>query len=292
MERVDPALLGRLRFVSRRRRQGGWGERRSTRRGQGLEFADYRDYVPGDDLRRVDWNLYARLDRPYVRLYEEEADLHVYLLLDASASMDWRAEEGQPSRWEKARALALALGTVALLNGEALGAALLREGRVEGWLPRLRGRAALPRWEAWVAQAKASGTTALGAALRSFVARRPRPGLALLISDAYDPEGLEAGSRALASAGHEVILLHLLTPQELEPSLWGEVRLVDVESGAAREVTVDRAAREAYLGRLRRWQEALRSLLGRYGGRYAVIRSDLPLQRVMLEELRRVGVLR
>ncbi len=144
MERLDPALLGRLRFVTRRRRRGGWGERRSTRRGQGLEFADYRDYVPGDDLRRVDWNLYARLDRPYVRLYEEEADLHVHLLLDGSASMAW----GEPpaERWAKAKALTVALGTVALLNGEALGAAMLREGRVEGRLPRLRGRAALPRW--------------------------------------------------------------------------------------------------------------------------------------------------
>ncbi len=292
MERIDPALLGRLRFVTRRRRRGGWGERRSTRRGQGLEFADYRDYVPGDDLRRVDWNLYARLDRPYVRLYEEEADLHVHLLLDGSASMDWAADGTLPSRWAKAKALALALGTVALLNGEALGAAMLREGHVEGRLPRLRGRAALPRWESWVAQAKAGGTTALGAALRTFVAGKPRAGLVLLLSDAYDPGGLEAGLKALASAGHEVILLHLLTPQELEPPLWGEVRLVDVESGAAREVTVDRAAQEAYLARLRRWQEELRGLLGRYGGRYVVIRSDLPLQKVVLEGLRRAGILR
>ncbi len=290
MERLDPALLGKLRFVTRRRRQGGWGERRSTRRGAGLEFADYRDYVPGDDLRRVDWNLYARLDRPYVRLYEEEADLHVHLLLDSSASMSWNEEDG--GRWLQAKALTYALGLVALLNGEAVSAALLRGEQVESELPRLRGRAAMRRWEAWVEAAESSGTTALGAALRSFIASKPRPGLTLLLSDAYDPQGLEEGIKRLASAGQEVVLLHLMTPQELDPPLWGEVRLVDVESGATREVTVDRIAVSAYRARLRRWQEGLRKVLGRYGGRYVLIRSDQPLQKVILEGLRRAAILR
>ncbi len=290
MERIDPALLGRLRFVTRRRRQGGWGERRSTRRGQGLEFADYRDYVPGDDLRRVDWNLLARLDRPYVRLYEEEADLHIHLLLDASASMVWG--EGAAARWPKALALTLALGTIALLGGEAFDAVLLRDGALDAPTPPLRGRAALPRWERWIGAATAAGETALADSVRRFLASKPRPGLAVLISDGYDPQGLTEGIKRLAAQGQEVVLLHLLTPEELEPPLWGEVRLVDVERGTTREVTVDRAAQAAYAARLERWQAQLRDRLGRYGGRYCLVRSDLPLRQMVLEVLRRASVVR
>ena len=121
---ADLALLSHLRFVTRKRKRGGtWGERRSTRRGVGLEFADYRDYTPGDDPRRVDWNLYARLDRPYVRLYEEEEDLSVVVLLDGSASMAWG--EGDAARWPAVQRLAAALGAVALLDGDALSGAAL-----------------------------------------------------------------------------------------------------------------------------------------------------------------------
>ena len=128
--------------------------------------------------------------------------------------------------------------------------------------------------------------------MQRFLAGKPRPGLAILISDGYDPQGLAEGIKRLAAQGQEVVLLHLLTPEELEPPLWGEVRLVDVERGTAREVTVDRAAQAAYLARLRRWQEELRTLLGRYGGRYSLVRSDLPLRQTILEVLRRASLIR
>ncbi len=291
METLDAAILSRLRLVSRHRRQGGWGERRSTRRGQGLEFADYRDYTPGDDLRRVDWNLYARLDRPYVRLYEEEVDLHVHLLLDASESMAWG--EGQSARWPKARALALALGTIALLNNETLSVGLLRAGHIEAFLPHLRGRAAVQRWTEWVAAVDPpQGPTDLAASIRHFAMHRPRPGLTLLIGDGYDPDGLEAGVKHLAAKGQEIIFLHLLTPEEIAPPPWGEVQLIDAETGTTREVTIDRAARTAYRARFERWVERLRRLFDRYGGRYRLLRSDRTLRQIVLEELRRAAILR
>ncbi len=295
---TDLALLARLRFVTQRRRRGGsWGERRSTRRGMGLEFADYRDYAPGDDPRRVDWNLYARLDRPYVRLYEEEEDLAVAIAIDGSASMGWDAFEGETesregARWPATLALARALGAVALLGGDPLRGLFLQGGALaKTWGPK-RGRGHYQHWERWSDGLIPAGETALGGGLHE-VARRPlRPGLLLLLTDGYDPQGLTSGVAALAGRGHEVILLHLLTPDELDPTLRGDLRLIDVESGAKREVTVDGAVLARYRERFEAWQTELRALMGRHKGRYVSLRTDVPLKRILLDDLRRANVVR
>jgi len=287
----DLALLSRLRFVTRWRRHGGlWGERRSTRRGAGLEFADYRDYAPGDDPRRVDWNLYARLDRPYIRLFEEEEDLAVTVLLDGSASMAWG--EAETARWPAAQQLAAALGAIALLGGDLLRAALLQHGQLTAIWGPARGRAHLSRLDGWVADLKPSGDTALSSALRAFAAQPVRPGLLLLLTDGYDPAGLKEGAAALAGRGHEVVLLHMLTPPELNPSLRGDLRLSDSESKHKREVSVDGPALAAYQRRLAVWQAELRGLAGKHNGRYALIRTGAPLRQILLQELRHANVLR
>ncbi|MBN2391766.1 MAG: DUF58 domain-containing protein [Anaerolineae bacterium] len=286
---ADLALFARLRFVTRRRKRGGmWGERRSTRRGAGLEFADYRDYTPGDDPRRVDWNLYARLDRPYVRLHEEEEDLAVMVLLDGSASMAWG--EGEAARWPAVQRLAAAFGTIALLGGDALWGATLRPTSARTFWGPGRGRGLLPGWQAWCTAATPSGTMALADALRDITSRTQRPGLALLLTDGYDPDGLRTGLAVLAGRGHEVALLHILTPDELAPTLCGDLRLVDTETGDKREVTVDGAALDAYQRRLAAWQTELRTLAGKHGGRYAMLRTDVPLRRMLLEDLRRARI--
>ncbi|MBN2005767.1 MAG: DUF58 domain-containing protein [Anaerolineae bacterium] len=291
------AFTSRLRFVTRKRRRGGiWGERRSTRRGAGLEFADYRDYAPGDDPRRVDWNLYARLDRPYVRLYEEEEDLAVHVLVDGSASMaclvDLPVDAGESQRWEAARALAAALGAIALFGGDALSGALLGNGAVAAtWGPG-RGRVQLARWQTWCGHMAASGGTLLAPALRDFAARAGRPGLILLISDGYDPAGLAEGVAALAGRGHEVVLLHLLVDDELDPTIHGDLCLVDSETGDKREITIDAAALAAYRQRLESWQAELRALANKHGGRYALLRADAPLRKMVMEDLRSAGVVR
>ncbi|HOU12249.1 MAG TPA: DUF58 domain-containing protein [Anaerolineae bacterium] len=284
---ADLALLSRLRFVTRKRKRGGsWGERRSTRRGAGLEFADYRDYTPGDDPRRVDWNLYARLDRPYVRLHEEEEDLAVMVLLDGSASMAWG--EGETARWPAVQRLAAAFGTMTLLGGDVLWGAALHTTHAF-WGPS-RGRGLLPGWQTWCSSVTPSGTISLTDALRDIASRAHRPGLALLLTDGYDPAGLGAGLAALAGRGHEVVLLHLLTPDELNPALRGDLRLVDAETGDKREVTVDGAALDAYQRRLADWQAELRALAGKHGGRYTLLRTDVPLRRMLLEDLRRARI--
>ncbi len=283
--------LSRLRFVVHGRKGwGAWGERRSARRGAGLEFADFRDYTPGDDPRRVDWNLYARSDRAYVRLYEEEADLAVIVALDSSASMGWG------DRWPATRALAEALGGIALLGGDALrGMWLQQESAVPLWGPHSGGEW-LSEWRERLASLNPAGATALGPALRDLgarlAARAPRPALILLLTDGYDAAGLESGAATLAARGHEVVLLHLLTPEELEPTLRGELRLVDVESGAHRDVTLDGATLAAYQERRTAWQAALRQAVSARGGRYLSLSTATPLKRVVLEELRRAGVVR
>jgi len=281
------ALSSHLRFVTRKRKRGGtWGERRSTRRGAGLEFADYRDYSPGDDPRRVDWNLYARLDRPYIRLFEEEEDLAVLVLLDGSASMGWG--KGETARWPAVQRLATALGALALLGGDALYGAILQGARPAlSWGPD-RGRGLLPDWQAWCARLTPGGVSSLADALRNLAGR---PGLALLLTDGYDLAGLGAGLAALAGRGHEIALLHMLTPDELSPGLRGDLRLVDAETGDKREVTVDAAALDAYRRRLSSWQAELRALIGKHGGRYVMLRTDVPLRRMLLEDLRRARII-
>lgn len=292
----DLSLCARLRFVTHRRRRGGtWGERRSTRRGAGIEFADYRDYTPGDDPRRVDWNLYARLDRPYVRLFEEEEDLAVTVVLDGSGSMGWQASEAEgagATRWSMAQRLSTALGAIALLNGDALRGMLLRGDTIAAEWPRARGRAALPRWANWIAELTPGGSSSLGAGLKALAQRPIRPGLLLLLTDGYDPAGLRAGITALAARGHEAALLHLLTPEEIEPELHGDLRLVDVETEDKREITIDGARLAAYRRHFEAWQADLRKLAGQHRGRYALLRTDLALHRLLLGELRRANILR
>ncbi len=288
---TELSLCARLRFVTRKRRRGGtWGERRSTRRGAGLEFADYRDYTPGDDPRRVDWNLYARLDRPYVRLFEEEEDLAVSVVLDGSASMAWG--EDADARWPAAQRLAGALGAMALLGGDGLRGALLRGDARGAWGPQ-RGRGYVPPWLRWIETLRpeeAAPARPPAATLRELAAHPQRPGLLLLLTDGYDPPGLASGIAALAGRGHEVVLLHLLTADDVAPTARGDLRLVDVETGAKCEVTVDNATLDAYQRRFAAWQSELRALVGKHQGRYVALRTDQPLRQMLLENLRRAHV--
>ncbi len=287
----DLSWLSRLRFVAHGRKGwGAWGERRSARRGAGQEFADFREYTPGDDPNRVDWNLYARSDRAYVRLYEEEADLAVVVALDGSASMHWG------ERWSATRAIAEALGGIALLGGDALRGMLLKEeGIPTHWGPYSGGER-LREWREWLATLSPAGTTTLGPALRDLAgrlaARAPRPALILLLTDGYDPEGISAGVATLAARGHEVVLLHLLTPDELRPTLRGELRLVDAETGTRRDVTLDGATLAAYQERREAWQARLRKVTSDHQGRYLSLNTETPLKRVVLENLRRAGIVR
>lgn len=289
--------LERLALIARKVRVGAIkGERRSARRGTSLEFADYRNYVRGDDLRRVDWNLYARLERPFLKLFEEEEDLSVHMMVDASESMDWPQNgEGEGQAHHKfgyALRLAGALAYIGLANGDSVSVSLLRGDKaVERWGPS-RARGQVLHLLAWLEEQETGGETDLDAALADYAGRAGRPGLALVVTDMLTQTGYRAGLGALQGRGNEVGLLHVLAPEELEPPLAGDLRLVDVETGDPQDVTVDGAMRDLYARRLVGWRDEIAATVAGRDAHYVAIETGTPWEQVVLYELRRAGVVR
>jgi uncharacterized protein (DUF58 family) len=283
--------LEQLSLVAQRVRAGAIkGERRSTKRGTAIEFADYRNYTRGDDLRRVDWNIYARLERPFVKLLEEEEDLAVHLLLDASGSMDWG--EGEAHKLRYGQRLAAALGQIALSTGDRLTVETVGGDRPPARFGPARGRGHTFRLFDWLEERAAGGTTDLNSALRAYAEGGVRAGLTLLISDLWSPAGFRDGVTALQARGHEVVLLQLLAPDELDPPLGGDLRLVDVETGAAEEVTVDRAMRDLYRRRLDEWQAETAAWCRARQVHYVPVSTEVPWEQLVLRTLRVEGVVR
>jgi len=289
--------LEQLTLIAHRVRAGVMkGERRSTKHGTSIEFADYRDYSRGDDLRRLDWNVYARLDRPFIKLLEEEEDLTVHVLLDASASMDW-PPNGAPGpldthKFRYALRLGGALAPIGLSTGDRVAVSLLRDDRLaERWGPyRTRGRT-LSLLD-WLARLQPGGTTELNAALRDYALRGGRPGLALLITDMFSPGGYADGLTALQGRGYEVAIIHVLSPDEVEPDLAGDLRLVDSETGAGQDVTIDAPMRELYARRLRQWRDDIAAYTLSRDVHYVSVETGTPWESVILYALRRAGVVR
>jgi uncharacterized protein (DUF58 family) len=267
------------------------GDRRSNKRGTSIEFADYRNYAPGDDLRRLDWNIYARSDRPLTRLYEDEEDLAVHLLLDTSASMDWQPDEGASPAADKflfARRVFAGLGFVALAENDRLTMSTL-DGALYG---PVRGRNYGVGLLRYVSGLAARGTTDLNAALKAYALRTTRAGLAVVISDFFSPSGYMDGLNALLAKGCEVAVVHLLAPAEAEPPLAGDLRLIDVETGESQEVSLDDGMWALYVERVREWREGIRAECSKRGVHYVYAQTDAPWERIILQDLRRLGVVR
>jgi uncharacterized protein (DUF58 family) len=230
------AIVSRRIFSGRVR-----AERRSKKIGSGIEFADYRHYCSGDDFRHLDWKVYGRLGRLLTRLYEEEEDLTIYILLDCSGSMTF----GDPPRLGYAKKLAAALSHIGLEHLDRVSVLTFGDG-IGSRLPPARGKHHIFKIFDFLRPLAAAGRTDLGAALRSFVAQNKRRGVVILISDLYDPAGFEAGLRQLRYAGFETYLLHLVDESEARPPLPGEALLVDAETGESREVVLSPGLLERY----------------------------------------------
>jgi len=288
--------LEQLSLVAQRVRAGVMkGERRSTKRGGAIEFADYRDYTKGDDLRRVDWNIYARLERPFVKLLEEEEDLAVHLLLDSSGSMDWGEEETHKLRY--GLRLTGALGQIALSTGDRLTVQMIpavgqnaRAGH--GRFGPVRSRGHTFRLLEWLAAQTAAGTTDLNASLRDYVQSGVRPGLTLLISDLWSPAGFQDGVTALQARGHELGIIHLLSPDELDPPVGGDLRLVDIETGDAQEVSIDRPMRNLYRRRVDEWRAEIANWCRGRGVHYIPVSTQTPWEQLVLQTLRIQGLIK
>lgn len=278
--------LDRLVLVSKRARAGQLkGERRSPKRGQSVEFADYRAYTPGDDFRQIDWNVYARLERIFLKLFVEEEDLTVHVVVDTSASMDW----GQPNKLQHARRLAGALGYIALAGLDRVTVSSF--GAAPALFPAHRGKQAAHQLFAFLQGLAAAGGTNLAASLRRYAQGARNPGPLLLISDLFDP-GWEEGLRALLARRFDVSVLHLLAPQEVRPELAGDLRLRDLERDSTVEVTVDTALLQRYAENLAAWQDELRHWCSARAVAYIPMQSSTPPEELVLTLLRRQGVVR
>lgn len=274
--------LERLSLSSRRTFRGSVkGERRSPRRGHSVEFCDYRAYGIGDDLRYVDWNVYGRLDRLHVKLFVDEEDLCLHLLLDGSASMGF----GSPTKLDYAVRICAALGFVGLVNLERVGVGVLRRSASGGWPPS-RGRNQFAALTRYLGDVKPSGATALNEALAKYAMRVAEPGLAVVVSDLLDPAGFEAGLRALLERRFDVRVIHVLAAEELDPALAGDLRLIDSETGETRDLSVDGEALRAYRERLRDFLERVEGFCRAQEVGYHRASTDTPVEQFVLAQLR------
>ncbi len=285
--------LQQLTLVTSRVRAGALrGERRSLKRGAGLEFADFRDYVPGDDLRRVDWNVYARLDRPYVKLREEEEDLAVHILVDASQSMDWG--EGEQHKFNYTLHLAAGLGTIGLSTGDRVTVSTLKtsEAPRETSEVSLRGQQYLMQLLKFLEVQQAAGITDLEAATRRYLIKPRRPGFVIVISDLLSPNGYQPAVKILQQRGHEVAIVHVLSPDEIDPPLAGDLKLIDVETGIAQEVSLDGGLRDAYRERVKAWRNEAQAFCRTRGVRYLAVQTDRSWDEVVLYDMRKAGMVK
>lgn len=276
------ALVSRRVFAGRLR-----AERRSKKRGSGVEFADYRDYAPGDDFRTIDWNIYQRFSRLLVKLYEEEEDLGIYFLVDASTSMAF----GGGEKLDQARRLCAALAYVGLANLDRVTVVALSD-RVVSRMPTTRGKARIFKVFEFLRGIRAEGHTNLAEALGTFVAQHKRRGLAVLISDLYDPAGFEGGINVLRYNKFEPYVLHLVDPRDAQPNLKGDVRLYDCETGEEREVTVTDTLQKRMAQALRDYRQGIERFCTTRQVPYFAADIGQPFEELVLDLFRKGGFLR
>ena len=309
MSLLTPELLRRLEqfqlLAARRAKSSSKGERRSKARGQSVEFADHRSYVPGDDFRYLDWNLYGRLDRLFLKLYEEERELPVRIFLDASESMTF----GEPRKFDFARQVTAAIGYVALCGFDRVTVVPFpnAEGRmkkaesasstvgdrqtaVSSALRSVRGKKSSLQFFRNLGELTAGGAANLNASLRRGALEARQAGVAIVLSDFLDPTGYEAGLTALVGRGFQVNAIQILAPEELAPTTFGDIRLVDAESGDEREVTFGKF-------RLKHYQQTVQNFCGRLheycqtrGMNHFMAASNTDLSNLLLKQLRQAEV--
>jgi uncharacterized protein (DUF58 family) len=291
---LTPDLLRRLEqlqlLAQRRTKSSAKGERRSRARGQSVEFADHRNYTAGDDFRYLDWNLYGRLDRLFLKLYEEERELPVRIFLDASESMAF----GEIRKFDFARQIAAAIGYVALCGFDRVSVVAFpdhpEEAAVRGALRLVRGRKSALTFFQNLHQLTAGGSADLNQALRRGALEARQTGLAVVISDFLDPSGYESGLNALVGRGFQIDLVQVLAPEELNPGTYGDLKLVDAETGFIQEVTFGKFRLKAYQQTVQNYCQRLREYCQPRGINYFRVPSDASIEDLLLKRLRQAEV--
>jgi uncharacterized protein (DUF58 family) len=287
---LDPPFLKkleRLSLIAKRPFAGQMkGEKRSVKRGTSVEFADYREYILGDDLRYVDWNTAARLEKLFVKLFIEEEDLYLALLIDTSKSMDF----GNPKKLHYAARVAAAMGYIGLANYDRVSVTAFAGG-LKTMLPTKRGKAGVLPFFDYLNRLKADGETSFASSMRSFAARAKYRGVAIVLSDFLDPNWAE-GVRSLLARGYQIALLHTLDEEEINPTLLGDLRIIDSETGEAKEMSVNPALLARYKATLDGFCAEIETFANRYGCDYLRTSTAMPFEDIILKYLRQGGLIK
>jgi uncharacterized protein (DUF58 family) len=269
-----------LHVVSRREFAGqNRADRRTPKRGRGIEFADHRPYTPGDDFRHVDWKAYRRLNRLLLRLFDEEQDLPIYLILDVSASM------AAPEKFDLARRLAAALCYIGLAHLDRLTLLTFSRGLAHESSPG-RGKGRIFRVFELLEGMEAGGPTDLRTSCKQFAARPRQIGLTVIISDFLDTGGADVGLKILRTLGHDVFAVHVTSKADRDPGALGDVRFVDAETGELRDLEVTPRLADAYGRAWEAHAEELARFCGRYGIGYVRADAERPFEEIVLKAFR------
>ncbi|CAN5841468.1 DUF58 domain-containing protein [soil metagenome] len=295
-ELLEPRLAARLSqldITSKRILAGKMkGERRSRRRGQSVEFADHRPYVAGDDLRHIDWNIFGRLDRMFLKLFLEEEDLSLHIVIDCSASLDC----GTPSKFVLTQKIACAMGYIALANLHRLTVSAVGGVDASGTpqtmtaLRDLRGRRRLSDLTRFLLNLRPGGTASFTEACKRIAVTRRGRGVMLVVSDFLIKEGYETGFRLLLGGGYDVFAIQVLSPQELEPDIGGDLRLKDAEDADLAEVTITAPLLKKYKEVLGAYCGRLKDFCARREVTLQTVPSNVAVDVLVLDYLRKRGL--
>lgn len=286
------AKLERMELITRKVFRGRMkGERRSKRRGQSVEFADFRNYVAGDDLRFIDWNLFARLDRLYLKIFLEEEDLHVYTIIDDSMSMGF----GDPSKFWVGKQIAASLSYIGLCHGDRVSISTFSSCRSP---LVLRGKSNVHRMLQMLESAKCQSTSAgvsnqsMRQAIKDFCLTNQGKGIVVLITDLMDREGYDAALRMLIAREMDVFLIHILSPEELSPNLEGDLKLIDCEDQQTVDISVSSTMLEKYHETLRNFLAQAKTFCSKLSISYVPARSDQNVESLVNDYMRARGLVR
>ena len=277
--------LERLHLLAKRLQiAGAKGEHATVRKGFSLEFSDYRRYQRGDDLRYIDWNVYRRLDRLLLKVFTAEEELNVYLLVDSSLSMSL----GMPSKLDYGKKIAAALGYIGLKNLDRVGGASF-SSRLHAPLKLGRGRKQVLHLFNFLNVLGCDGETGLHAAMHSFSHLFPHPGLAIVISDLFDPVGWQGALKELVNKRYQVLLIHIVDRRELEPAVSGDLAFVDAENGRQRQCFLDESLLRRFERELQRYFNDIETFCSARKIDYLRTTTDVPFDDFVLQTLRRVS---
>src|SRR3954470_2449870 len=287
---IDPSFMSRLDqldILSRKLLAGKLkGERRSKRRGQSVEFADYRNYTIGDDLRFIDWNIYARLDKLFLKLFLEEEDLALYILIDCSKSADY----GTPNKFRYMQRVAAAIAYIGLVNYNRVALCAVSNGVVAD-TGAMRGRRRVSQMGDFLDKLKPQGPSYMAEACRRFALQHRQKGVCVVLSDFFVKEGFASGLRYVSGGKYDLFTVQCLSPQEIDPGLQGDLKLRDVEDDDLAEVSITQPLMKQYKANLNAYCLAVKEYVTRRGGTYLFASTAVPFDTLVLNYLRERGLL-